>query len=77
MSRTETPVDKSVLQDRARQQSAGFALILLIPTVLVCGLLYIASDYGGRCITYGEGCSQGKRGCLPSHVLISAVLWVA
>lgn len=30
----------------------------LIPTVLVCGLLYVASDYGGRCVTYGESCSR-------------------
>ncbi|AZQ69827.1 MULTISPECIES: hypothetical protein [Streptomyces] len=58
MSQTATSEDSSLLQDRARQRCARIALALLIPTVLACGFLYLASDYGGRCITYGEHCSQ-------------------
>ncbi|MFQ6199797.1 hypothetical protein [Streptomyces sp. NPDC000405] len=73
MSRTETSVDKSILQDRARQRSARVALFLLIPTVLVCGLLYVASDTGGRCITYGDGCSRVPDAWAYTAFAVSAV----
>ncbi|MCC3775730.1 hypothetical protein [Streptomyces sp. UNOB3_S3] len=73
MSRTDTTVNKSLIQDRVRQRSAGIALILLIPTVLACGLLYVASDYGGRCVTYGEGCSRVPDGWAYAAFVVSAV----
>ncbi|MEU3355176.1 hypothetical protein [Streptomyces sp. NPDC037389] len=73
MSRTDMSVDESILQDRKRQQSASFALILLLPTMLVSGLLYLASDHGGRCITNGESCSTVPDEWTYAAFLVSAV----
>lgn len=73
MSQTDTSVDESVLEDRKRQRSAGIALILLIPTVIASGLLYVVSDHGGRCVTYGESCSPVPDGWGYGALIMSAV----
>lgn len=47
MSRTLAPVDEHILGDRKRRRSARIVLVLLLPTVLAGGFLYVASDHRG------------------------------
>lgn len=45
------------LTARALTTGAVAGLVLLLPTVVLAWIVVLASERGGRCLTYGEQCS--------------------
>ncbi|MGW6923658.1 hypothetical protein ACWGA9_20670 [Streptomyces sp. NPDC054950] len=57
------PVQSASPTDRTRRWAAVAAL-LFVPAAVATGVLTLASERAGRCLTYGERCSPGLPGWL-------------
>ncbi|OWA08941.1 hypothetical protein B9W62_14210 [Streptomyces sp. CS113] len=62
------------LSARALTTGAVAGLVLLLPTVVLAWLVVLASERGGRCLTYGEQCSGVPGGALWACFWASAAL---
>ncbi|MBZ6474227.1 hypothetical protein [Streptomyces griseocarneus] len=79
MNGTIEPAEDPAEQDRRRRRRGGRALALLVPTAVVCYVLYLTSDHGGRCVmTGGEACdSSAPTAWTFGAFVVSAVLGLA
>ncbi|GGO92905.1 hypothetical protein [Wenjunlia tyrosinilytica] len=74
MSETITSQQELRSLDRGLRITAGVGLALIVPTVIGSAVVALTSPRAGRCLTYGEQCSQVSGGQIAA-ALVAAVVF--